>query len=68
MAQVDFGPATGNAELFLGTPPTAGIEVHVPAGVNPLAPCYAAYIDPNTAYSGTVINKVVVGIQVTIPA
>lgn len=27
MAIVDFGPASGNAELFLGQ--TAGVEVHV---------------------------------------
>lgn len=26
---IDFGPASGNAELYLGVPPTAGVEVHV---------------------------------------
>jgi len=37
----DNGPASGNAELFLGNPPTAGIEVHVgnpSSNLNPLSP------------------------------
>jgi hypothetical protein len=39
---IDNGPATGSAELFLGTPPTCGVEVHVPSGVNPLTPLETA--------------------------
>lgn len=38
---VDFGPASGNAELFLGTPPTAAVEVHIgspSSALNPLSP------------------------------
>lgn len=41
MAVVDFGPASGNAELFLGTPPTAAVEVHVgnpSSALNPQPP------------------------------
>ena len=34
MAQTDFGPASGNAELFLGS--TAGVEVHVGYPVGPV--------------------------------
>ncbi len=37
----DFGPASGNAELFLGNPPTAGVEVHVgnpSSALNPQPP------------------------------
>lgn len=36
--QVDFGSASGTAQLFLGVPPTAGIEVHVPIGTGPKGP------------------------------
>lgn len=40
---VDLGPATGNASMWLGVPPTVSIEVHVgnalgSAGINSLAP------------------------------
>lgn len=43
MAQIDNGPATGNASLWLGVPPTASVEVHVgngpqSPGTNSLAP------------------------------
>lgn len=30
--QIDFGTGSGTAQLFLGVPPTAGIDVHVPVG------------------------------------
>lgn len=36
--QVDFGSSSGNGQLFLGVPPTAGIEVHVPIGTGPKGP------------------------------
>lgn len=36
--QVDFGSSSGNGQLFLGVPPTAGIEVHVPVGTGPKGP------------------------------
>lgn len=49
----DFGPASGNAELFLGNPPTAGIEVHVgnpSSGLNPQPPSEQVNpVDPTTS-------------------
>lgn len=38
---LDSGPASGNAELFLGNPQTAAVEVHVgnpSSNLNPLSP------------------------------
>lgn len=53
------GPATGTASLFLGNPPTASIEVQVPAGLPSLEPSRAPFIDPGQV--GTNIT----GAQVT---
>lgn len=54
MAVVDFGPASGNAELFLGVPPTAGVEVHVgsplTSALNPQPPSEQVNpVDPGIA-------------------
>lgn len=79
--QVDAGPGTvagANAELFLGVPPTAGVEVHVPAGANPLPPSSAPFVEVGagtyldtgvsvTAIKGA-INTTVAGIKFAIPA
>jgi hypothetical protein len=63
MANVDFGPASGNAELsFLTNAP--GLECHVgtpsPSGLNPLDPNHAPFAEPNIAYTGPIVfNKLV---------
>ena len=60
MAQVDLGPATGTASLYAGTPPTASVEVHVPAGTNPNPPMLSPYVDVQcgTTLNGTTaVNK-----------
>lgn len=53
------GPATGTAVLFLGNPPTASVEVQVPAGLPSLEPSRAPFVDPGQA--GTTIT----GAQIT---
>lgn len=61
------GPAEGTPALFLSQ--TVGLETSLPNGTPSLSPAFAPYIDPNTSYQGTVVNKLVAGnIQVTIPA
>lgn len=54
MANIDFGPASGTPSLFLGTPQTAGIEVHVgspsTSALNPQPPSEQVNpVDPGTA-------------------
>jgi hypothetical protein len=71
MANFDAGPASGNAELsFLTNAP--GLECHVgspsPSALNPLDPNHAPFIEPNIAYSGTVVNKTVAGVNFAIPS
>lgn len=67
MAALDAGPASSNAVLFFNSNGGGGVEVHVGAAIptnalNPLGPGYAPYQnDPQTAYQGTVINKVIAG-------
>lgn len=50
------GPASGNAVLFLGNPPTASVEVQVPAGLPSLEPSRAPFIDPSAVYDN--VNSV----------
>lgn len=50
----DFGPASNNASLFLGNPPTAGIEVHLGSALNPLPPSSQNNpVDPQTSTTRT---------------
>jgi hypothetical protein len=69
---IDNGAATGSAELFLGYPPTVGIEVHVGnpvsyitngslvgSGVNPEPPFLAPYVDPSQCGCNSSGNPVV---------
>ena len=60
MAQIDQGPATGNASLLFGAGPAASVEVHVPSGVPSLPPAAAnaATVDPQ---AGTFLNNVTGG-------
>lgn len=61
------GPASGNGEFWLGQ--TVGLEVQVPNGLPSLCPSAAPYqADPQTAYSGTIVNKTVAGVVFAIPA
>lgn len=68
----DAGPASNNAELLMGN--VNYLEVHVGAAnptnaLNPLDPNRAPYQnDPTTAYTGTIVNKTVVGVNFAIPS
>lgn len=62
------GPSSGTASLFMGVPPTCSVEVQVPAGLPSLGPAQAPNVDVQTAYTGTVINKMVAGVQITNPS
>ena len=53
------GPASGNGVLFLGNPPTASVEVQVPAGLPSLEPSRAPFVDPNQAGTNYAGNPVV---------
>lgn len=57
----DNGPASGNAELFLGTPPTAGVEVHVgnpSSNLNPLSPQDTVNpVDPTIGTSVSTVTR-----------
>jgi hypothetical protein len=72
MAQIDDGPATGTAVLFLGS--TASIEVHIPSGVTSNSPIDSPYVDPQaagTTVTGapiTTTKTTVAGIRFAIPA
>lgn len=67
MAALDAGPATNSAVLtFSSNAP--GVEVHVPAGLPSLSPAFAPYVDPSSAYTGTVLNTTVAGVKFAVPA
>ena len=72
-SQVDQGPASGTGVFIFGTNGGGGLEVHIgnptTSGLDPLAPGYAPYqAEPGTSYTGAIVNKVVAGIQVSIPS
>jgi hypothetical protein len=58
MAQIDQGPATGNAVLVFGGTPVVGIEVHEPNGTNPNPPSASPTVDPQ---AGTFLFNVTGG-------
>lgn len=60
------GPASGTAAYFFGG--TCGVEVQVPNGLPSLNPNAAPYIDPQSAFAGTVLNKAVGTSQYTNPS
>lgn len=61
------GPASGTPSLFLGNPPTAGVEVQVPAGLPSLEPSRAPFVDPGQAGT-TITGNAVVPVNTTVVA
>ena len=68
MAQIDQGPASGNASYFVIFREDSTVEFHAPTGANSLAPVDAPLVGPQNPSGITPVFASYSGVRFAIPA